>query len=122
MEAADHSSLDFPPEVDEMHLTKLTKIPSVLVLPPRVAEAAMHLECVVRHIHVAADSTTKAPSAHIILAEVVMIHVSSAVSAVNHKGHTVIDNAKYEPVARLGGNLYCGTGQLYESWSKVLKA
>jgi flavin reductase (DIM6/NTAB) family NADH-FMN oxidoreductase RutF len=122
MEAADHSSLDFPPEVDEMQITKLTKLPSVLVAPPRVAEAAMQLECVVRHIHVAADSISKTASAHIVLAEVVMIHVSSAVTTVNHKGFTVCDNAKYEPVARLGGNLYCGTGQLYESWSKTLKA
>ena len=84
MEAADHTSQDFPPEVDEMTLTKLTKIPSVLVrfqipnhssrfvfvfqlflhfimvlfwreflsvavvqvAPPRVAEAALQLECV----------------------------------------------------------------------------
>ena len=140
MEAADHTSLDFPADIDEMQLTKLTKLPSVLVAPHRVAEAAMHLECVVQHIHVVTDSATRAPSAHIVLAEVVMIHVSSAVTSVNHKGYTVCDNSKfvrtshsvavsncdtlcmYQPVARLGGNLYCGTGQLYESWSKVLKA
>ena len=60
--------------------------------------------------------------AHIALAEVVMIHVSSEVTSVNGKGFTVCDNAKYQPVARLGGNLYCGTGQLHESWSKVLKS
>ena len=67
-----------------------------------------------------------------------MIHVSSEVTSVNGKGFTVCDNAKYmppppalyfcnnlnryQPVARLGGNLYCGTGQLHESWSKVLKS
>jgi flavin reductase (DIM6/NTAB) family NADH-FMN oxidoreductase RutF len=122
MEAADYCSLDFPPDVDEMALAKLTKLPSVLVSPPRVAEAAMQLECVVRHIHVAAHCATQQPSAHIILAEVVMLHVSSAVTTVDRKGFVVCDNAKYEPVARLGGNLYCGTGQLHQSWSKVLKA
>jgi flavin reductase (DIM6/NTAB) family NADH-FMN oxidoreductase RutF len=121
MEAADHTSLDFPPDVDEAQITKLTKLPSVRVLPPRIAEAALQMECVVKHIHIASHASA-IPSAHIVLAEVVMIHVSSAVTTVNHRGFTVCDNSKYQPVARLGGNLYCGTGQLYESWSKVLKA
>ena len=120
MEAADHCSLDFPPDVDEMDIAKVTKLPSLLVAPFRVAEAALQLECVVRHIHVASDAS-KSPKAHIVLAEVVMIHLASEVTSLNHKGHTICDNSKYQPVARLGGNLYCGTGQLYESWSKVLK-
>ncbi len=78
MEAADHCSLDFPPDVDEMEIAKITKLPSVCVAPFRVAEAALHLECVVRHIHVASDAS-KSPKAYIVLAEVVMIHLASGV-------------------------------------------
>ena len=61
MEAADHCSLDFPPDVCEFDVTKLTKLASSRVAPPRVAEAALQLECVVRHIHIAADTLTKTP-------------------------------------------------------------
>ena len=61
MHAADHTSFDFPPHIDESQLTNLTKLPSSLVLPARIAEAAMQLECVVKHIHIAADTATKTP-------------------------------------------------------------
>ena len=61
MDAADHTSFDFPPHVDESEFTNLTKLPSTLVAPARIAEAALQLECVVRHIHIAADTSTKTP-------------------------------------------------------------
>jgi flavin reductase (DIM6/NTAB) family NADH-FMN oxidoreductase RutF len=69
MHAADHTSFDFPPHIDESQLTNLTKLPSSLVLPARIAEAAMQLECVVKHIHIAADTATKTPKVgeHVII-------------------------------------------------------
>jgi flavin reductase (DIM6/NTAB) family NADH-FMN oxidoreductase RutF len=44
------SSGDYPPEVDEFELTGLTPEPSLIVRPPRIAEAPLALECKVERI------------------------------------------------------------------------
>ena len=44
-EAMNASSAAVPPEVDEMAMAGIAKAPSVLVAPPRVAEAPAALEC-----------------------------------------------------------------------------
>ena len=39
------TSIDFPPEVDEFEIAGLTKLPSIKVKPPRIAESPANLEC-----------------------------------------------------------------------------
>ena len=52
-DAVNATSFDFPPDVDEFDIARLTKEPAHLVRPPRVAESPAVLECrlfqVVRH-------------------------------------------------------------------------
>ena len=45
VDAANATSGDFPPEVDEIQRSGLGTLESVHVSPPRIAEAAVHLEC-----------------------------------------------------------------------------
>lgn len=43
LEAANHASGEYEPGVDELALSGLTPVPSTVVKPPRVAEAAVQL-------------------------------------------------------------------------------
>jgi hypothetical protein len=45
LESANHCSGPFDPDVNEMELAGMTTLPSHVVKPPRVGEAAVHLEC-----------------------------------------------------------------------------
>jgi flavin reductase (DIM6/NTAB) family NADH-FMN oxidoreductase RutF len=49
VEAANHTCGNYDAGVNEFEVAGLTPIPSELVKPPRVAESAVHMECVVRH-------------------------------------------------------------------------
>jgi flavin reductase (DIM6/NTAB) family NADH-FMN oxidoreductase RutF len=55
IEAANHTCGDFDRGVDEMALAGLTPAASVKVRPPRVAEAAVQLECKLRTVHEVQD-------------------------------------------------------------------
>lgn len=44
-ERVNQASAPYPPEVDEFDMTGFTRVPSVTVRPPRVAEAPAALEC-----------------------------------------------------------------------------
>lgn len=48
LEAANHTSGNFPANVNEMEVAGLASLPSDAVRPPRLAEAAVQLECEVR--------------------------------------------------------------------------
>jgi flavin reductase (DIM6/NTAB) family NADH-FMN oxidoreductase RutF len=48
VEAANHTCGNFPSDVDEIEVTGLTPIASIDVKPPRIAEAAIQMECKVR--------------------------------------------------------------------------
>ena len=50
IEAANFTCGDFDHGVDEMSLAGLTPVPSLRVLPPRVGESAVQLECKVHKI------------------------------------------------------------------------
>jgi flavin reductase (DIM6/NTAB) family NADH-FMN oxidoreductase RutF len=47
VESANHCSGLFPQGVDEAEMAGLTHVPSVKVSPPRIAESAFQMECVV---------------------------------------------------------------------------
>jgi flavin reductase (DIM6/NTAB) family NADH-FMN oxidoreductase RutF len=44
-EKMNNCSLDFPSDIDEFEVSGLTKIPSDLIKPPRVAESPFQMEC-----------------------------------------------------------------------------
>jgi flavin reductase (DIM6/NTAB) family NADH-FMN oxidoreductase RutF len=98
------SSGDYPPETDEFALTHLTPAPSLVVKPPRVAEAPINMECrVVRILPVG--------KANLILGEIVQWHVRDDVyDAATGR----LDMHRLRPVGRLTGNLYSHIHNIFE--------
>jgi flavin reductase (DIM6/NTAB) family NADH-FMN oxidoreductase RutF len=45
VEAANHTSGEYPPEVDEISLSGLSTMPSTKVRPERIGDAAVQMEC-----------------------------------------------------------------------------
>ncbi|WP_374948691.1 flavin reductase family protein [Mucilaginibacter sp.] len=93
------SSVEYPLGVNEFVKSGLTELPSQLVKPPRVAEAPVQLECVVREVISLGDT----PGAgNLVIAEVKLIHLNENI--LNSDG--LIDQEKIDLVARLGGDWY----------------
>ena len=98
------SSGDYSPEIDEFALTRLTPAPSLIVKPPRVAEAPINMECaVVRVLPVG--------KAHLILGEIVQWHVRDDIY---DEATGRLDMHRLRPVGRLTGNLYSHIHQIFE--------
>jgi len=94
------SSTEYAKGINEFEKAGFIMQPSVLVKPPRVAEAPVQLECVVKEvIHLGEN-----PGAgNLILAEVKLIHIKDDIL----DGEGKIDQVKIDLVARLGGDWYC---------------
>jgi flavin reductase (DIM6/NTAB) family NADH-FMN oxidoreductase RutF len=93
------SSCEYSKEVNEFTKAGFTQIPSDLVVPPRVAESPIQLECTVAQIIALGE---KAGAGNLVLAEIKRIHIAESVLNANKK----IDQAKLDLVARLGGDWY----------------
>ncbi len=101
------SSKELPPDESEVELTGLHTVASVKVRPPRIAESPAHLECRVRQI---VPVGTGPIAANLVIGEVVMIHVRDDVLGANGRP----DPRKLRTVARLGGDFWCHTSDLFE--------
>lgn len=98
------ASTEYPKGVNEFVKTGFTELKSELVRPPRVAEAPVQLECLVKQVIPLGDQ----PGAgNLVLAEIKLIHISDKV--LDEQGK--IDQAKMDLVARLGGDWYCRVTQ-----------
>lgn len=106
------ASTEYAKGINEFEKAGFTMVPSQLVRPPRVAEAPVQMECVVREvIHLGEN-----PGAgNLILAEVKLIHIREEILDEDGK----IDQVKIDLVARLGGDWYCRVTP--ESLFKVAK-
>ncbi len=93
------ASADWPADVDEFLKAGFTKLPSVKVAPPGVAESPMVMECKLLH-HV--DLGGKASSGNLMIGEVVMFHIKESVFDGKYPHHDRLDL-----VARMGGPYYC---------------
>ncbi len=101
------SSKELPRGESEVELTGLTLAPSLKVRPPRLAETPVNLECKVRQI----VSIGSGPiAANLVIGEVLVFHVADAV--LDDKGR--VDPRKLRTIARLGGDFYCRTSDLFE--------
>jgi flavin reductase (DIM6/NTAB) family NADH-FMN oxidoreductase RutF len=118
-EQMNQCAVDFPPDVSEIDVAKLTLLPSQKIKIPRIAEAPAALEC--RHY------TTLEASAQrrLAIGEIVHIHIRQGLW--DHDKMRV-DMTKYRPLARLFGNFYASLGapfthvrQSYEEWLKGQK-
>lgn len=106
------ASTEYVKGINEFEKAGFTMLPSQLVKPPRVAEAPVQMECVVKEIIHLGDQ----PGAgNLILAEIKLIHIKEEILDADGK----IDQEKIDLVARLGGDWYCRVTP--ESLFKVAK-
>jgi flavin reductase (DIM6/NTAB) family NADH-FMN oxidoreductase RutF len=106
-EKVNQSSKEIPPGESEIELVGLHTTPSVKVKPPRLTEAPVAMECKVRQIVPVGDGPI---AANLVIGEVLMIHVDDAVLDAQGKP----DPRKLRTVARLGGDYWCHTTDLFE--------
>jgi len=114
VEALVQCSAEYPYGVDELEQVGLTPLPSKLVSPFRVAEAAVHFECKVYDTMQVGDGGPG--SAVIVVGEVVTVHVAD-ICYDNGR----VDFDKLQPVARLGGSGYGLVGERFDIPRPVLK-
>ena len=93
------ASAPYERDVDEFVKSGLTKLPSIKVAPPGVAESPFVMEAKLLH-HV--DFGKRHGSANLLICEVVMLHIKESV--LTEKGG--IDPTLIDQVARLGGPYY----------------
>lgn len=101
------SSKELKPDESEVTLTGLTTLPSTKVTPPRLAESPVNLECKVRQV---IPCGTGAIAANLVIGEVVVMHVRD--DLFDARGR--VDPRKLRTVARLGGDFWCHTSDLFE--------
>jgi flavin reductase (DIM6/NTAB) family NADH-FMN oxidoreductase RutF len=95
------TSAEVEGEVDEFALAGLTAVPATRVNAPRVAEAAVALECrVTQHLEVGSKKND------VFFLEVVYVHLRDDILVGNRP-----DPSKLQAVGRLGGDGYSDTTQ-----------
>jgi len=99
--AANATSAEVPPEVDEFVLSGLTPQASDLVRPPRVAESPAQIECRLLQV----IYTGQAPGAGVVvLGEIVRLHVRNSLVE-----EFRVDPAGLDAVGRMAGNTWART-------------
>ncbi|MDN3549513.1 flavin reductase family protein [Mucilaginibacter aquaedulcis] len=94
------SSVAYAKGMNEFIKSGLTPLASTIVKPPRVAEAPVQLECMIREVISLGDT----PGAgNLVLAEIKMLHINEDILDPDGR----INQAKIDLVARLGGDWYC---------------
>jgi flavin reductase (DIM6/NTAB) family NADH-FMN oxidoreductase RutF len=106
-EKVNATARELPPGQSEAEYAGLTLEPSIKVRPPRVAESPVHLECRVRQILPIGDGPL---AANLVIGEVLLIHVADSVLDVRG----AVDPRKLRTIARLGGDYYCRSTDLFE--------
>ena len=94
---------DYPPGVNEFDVSGLTPMPSVIVKPPYVKESPVSMECKVHHIIEVSDRPL---GGFVVIGEVVLFHIRDSILITDVNKDVVIDPAKLNPIARLGGPSY----------------
>ena len=107
-EAVNRSAQEVPPEVDEFELAGVTKAPSRLVRPPRVAESPIHFECLY-HATLRLPGSTMG-TVDVVIGRVVAIHIADEVLKPDGR----VDLLKVRPIARLGYYEYTSVESIFE--------
>ena len=104
--AMNQASGDYPSHVDEFKEAGLTPVASDVVKAPRVAESPIQIECRLMQIM----EFGAFPRIHnFIVGEVLVVHVQDDLIV-----DGVIKADRLKAVGRLGEDLYCRTGDLFE--------
>ena len=106
-EAMNASSAHVPPGVDEFELAGLTKAPSRLVKPPRVAESPVAFEC--RHYQtVPLPGDDGSAEDHLVIGRVVGIYIDDRFIEDGR-----VNTAALRPIARLGYSEYAVVTEVF---------
>jgi flavin reductase (DIM6/NTAB) family NADH-FMN oxidoreductase RutF len=101
------SAKELPFGDSEVDLTGLSLLPSVKIKSPRLAESPVNLECRVRQIIPLGAGPI---AGNLVIGEIQAIHVADAVLGPDGR----IDPRKLQTIARLGGDFYCRSTDLFE--------
>jgi flavin reductase (DIM6/NTAB) family NADH-FMN oxidoreductase RutF len=101
------TSTELPYGQSEAEFSGLSLQPAIKVRPPRVAESPVHLECRVRQFVSIGDGPI---AANLVIGEVLLIHIDESV--LDPAGR--VDPRKLRTIARLGGDFYCRSTDLFE--------
>lgn len=94
------ASTEYGKGINEFEKAGFTMLEAELVKPPRVAEAPVQLECVIKDVVSLGDQHG---AGNLVIAEIVRIHIKEEI--LDQEGK--IDQGKIDLVARLGGDWYC---------------
>lgn len=108
-EAVNISAQEFPPEVDEFVEAGVSKEPSELVKPYRVAEAPIHCECRY-HQTLRLQGNDQMGTVDVIIGEVLGVHIKDEFILPSGK----LDIAGMKPLARLGYYDYAVIESVFE--------
>ena len=97
------TSAEVGPDVDEFSLVGLSKVPSVVVRPYRIGEAAIAMEARMVHHQEVGNGPVD-----LFLLEIVRFHLDDAFVV-----NGLPDAAKLQAVARCGGIEYCATSEIF---------
>jgi flavin reductase (DIM6/NTAB) family NADH-FMN oxidoreductase RutF len=98
---------ELPPGQSEAEFAGLALAPSLKVRPPRVAASPVQMEC---KLHQVVSIGQGAIAANLVIGEVLLLHIDEAV--LDPSGQ--IDPRKLRTIARLGGDYYCRSTDLFE--------
>jgi flavin reductase (DIM6/NTAB) family NADH-FMN oxidoreductase RutF len=101
------SAKEIPPDESEMTLAGLASIPSSKVKPPRIAAAPVSMECKLRQLIPLGQGPI---AGNLVIGDILMIHIADDVL----DPHGRIDPRKLKTIARLGGDFYCRSTDLFE--------
>lgn len=99
------ASGDFPPQVSEVELTKLSLMPSTKVSVPRVANSLVQMECRLHRLIEVGNEPVD-----FILGEIVEIHVHKDILSEKDR----VDIRKLDPLARLSGSSFATLGDFFD--------
>ena len=91
----------------EVALTGLATTPSTLVRPPRLADVPFALECKLMQIIPVGNGPI---SANLVIGQIVTMHVNDDIL----DSHGIPDPRKINAIARLGGEYWCRTQELFQ--------
>ena len=110
-EAVNITGQEVDPGVDEFELAGLTKAPSDMVAPPRVAESPVNFECrYYTTLRLPGGGPNWLGSADVVIGRVVCIHIAD--DALTEDGH--LDVLKLRPIARMGYYDYTSVESVFE--------
>ncbi len=108
-EAVNKSAEEVPSEVDEFEIAGVTKAPSHIVKPSRVAESPIHFECAY-HQTIRLPGNGTMGTVDVVIGRVLAIHIKDEVIAADGR----IDILKVRPIARLGYYDYTSVESVFQ--------